>query len=60
MQETIGQEYARYVLMQQIERKYCRPVRLPISYKRNGGMRFVKIWRLCFSFCITREYRPFD
>lgn len=31
---------------------------LNISTKRIGGMRFVKIGRLCFSYCVTKEYRP--
>ena len=26
------------------------------STRRVGGLRFVKIGRLCFSFCITRNY----
>ena len=29
-----------------------------ICSRRVGGLRFLKIGRLCFSFCITREYRP--
>jgi len=30
-----------------------------ISTRRIGGLRFVKIGRFCFSFCITRgDYRP--
>ena len=29
-----------------------------ISWRRVGGLRFVKIGRLCFSFCLTQEYRP--
>jgi hypothetical protein len=29
-----------------------------ISMRRVGGLRFIKIGRLCFSFCLTREYRP--
>jgi hypothetical protein len=29
-----------------------------ISTRRVGGLRFIKIGRLCFSFCLTREYRP--
>ena len=28
------------------------------STRRIGGLRFVKIGRLCLSFCICREYRP--
>jgi hypothetical protein len=28
------------------------------STKRVGGLRFVKLGRLCFCFAITREYRP--
>ena len=27
---------------------------------KNGGLRFVKIGRLCFSFCITHEYKPLN
>lgn len=30
-----------------------------ISTRRVGGLRFVKIGRLTFSFCISRQYRPF-
>lgn len=29
-----------------------------VSTRRIGGLRFFKIGRLCFSFCLTREYRP--
>lgn len=39
----------------------CRklyPNALNVSYRRNGGMRFLKIGRLCLSWCVTREYRP--
>ena len=28
-----------------------------ISTRRIGGLRFVKIGRFCFSFCVTREYK---
>lgn len=28
-----------------------------ISTRRIGGLRFVKVGRFCFSFCITRQYR---
>lgn len=28
------------------------------STRRVGGLRFVKLGRICFSFCITREFRP--
>ena len=28
------------------------------SYRRVGGLRFVKLGRLVFSFCIANEYRP--
>jgi len=28
------------------------------DYRRVGGIRFVKIGRLTFSFCISRSYRP--
>lgn len=30
-----------------------------ISTRRVGGLRFVKVGRFCFSFCVTREYRGF-
>jgi hypothetical protein len=30
---------------------------LNISTRRIGGLRFIKIGRLCLSFCITRDYR---
>lgn len=30
---------------------------LNICTRRVGGLRFVKIGRLCLSFCVTREYR---
>lgn len=29
-----------------------------ISTRKVGGLRFVKIGRFCFSFCISRCYRP--
>ena len=29
-----------------------------ISTRRVGGIRFLKIGRLTFSFCVSREYRP--
>lgn len=28
-----------------------------ISTRKIGGLRFVKVGRFCFSFCITRHYR---
>lgn len=31
-----------------------------ISTIRVGGLRFVKIGRFCFSFCVTREYKAFN
>ena len=30
-----------------------------ISTRLVGGIRFLKIGRFCFSFCVTREYRSF-
>ena len=30
-----------------------------ISTRIVGGIRFLKIGRFCFSFCVTREYRSF-
>ncbi len=29
-----------------------------ISTRKIGGLRFVKVGRFCFSFCVTRAYRP--
>ena len=29
-----------------------------ISMRKVGGIRFLKIGRFCFSFCVTRSYRP--
>jgi len=29
-----------------------------ISTRKIGGLRFVKVGRFFFSFCITRQYRP--
>lgn len=31
---------------------------LNISTVRVGGIRFLKIGRFCFSFCITASYKP--
>jgi hypothetical protein len=31
---------------------------LNISFRRVGGMRFLKIGRLCVSWCVTGQYRP--
>jgi hypothetical protein len=31
---------------------------LNISTRRVGGLRFLKIGRLCISWCVTAEYRP--
>lgn len=28
------------------------------DYKRVGGIRFLKIGRFTFSFCVSRSYRP--
>ena len=30
------------------------------STRRVGGLRFIKLGRLCFSFCITKEYKRPD
>lgn len=32
---------------------------LPVSTKRVGGLRFVKIHRLTFSYCVSKQYRAF-
>lgn len=29
-----------------------------ISTRKVGGLRFLKIGRLCLCFCVTRHYRP--
>lgn len=29
-----------------------------VCTRRVGGIRFLKIGRFCFSFCLTRAYRP--
>ncbi len=29
-----------------------------ISYRRVGGLRILKIGRLCLSFCVSSSYRP--
>lgn len=29
-----------------------------ISFRRVGGLRFLKIGRFCVSFCVTATYRP--
>lgn len=29
-----------------------------VSYRRVGGMRFLKLGRLCLSWCVTRTYVP--
>jgi hypothetical protein len=29
-----------------------------ISAKKVGGIRFIKVGRLCFSICVTRQYKP--
>ena len=31
-----------------------------ISTRLVGGIRFLKIGRFCFSFCVTRQYRAFN
>lgn len=31
-----------------------------ISTRRVGGIRFLRIGRLCLSFCITRDYRDLN
>lgn len=31
---------------------------LNFSTRRIGGIRFFKLGRFCFSFCLTREYVP--
>lgn len=30
------------------------------SYRKVGGLMFVKLGRFCFSFCITNEYRSLN
>jgi hypothetical protein len=31
---------------------------LRVSYRKVGGLRFLKVGRLSLSFCVTRVYRP--
>ncbi len=38
-------------------RYHDAPGPLNISTRRIGGLRFIKIGRLCLSFCITSSYR---
>jgi hypothetical protein len=35
------------------------PAMFNISTRRVGGLRFLKIGRLTFMFCVSREYRSF-
>lgn len=37
---------------------FARPSFFNFSTKKVGGLRFVKLGRFCFSFCITKEFRP--
>jgi hypothetical protein len=30
------------------------------SWRRVGGITFVKLGRFCFSYCLTRTYRPLE
>ena len=32
---------------------------LNVSTTRVGGLRFIKVGRFCFSFCVTKDYRRF-
>jgi hypothetical protein len=34
------------------------PSAFNVSTRRVGGVRFLKLGRFCFSFCVTREFRP--
>jgi hypothetical protein len=29
-----------------------------VSMKKVGGIRFIKLGKLCFSYCITKEFKP--
>lgn len=29
-----------------------------VSTRKVGGLRFVKLGRFCFMFCLTKEYKP--
>lgn len=29
-----------------------------VSTRLVGGIRFIKLGRFCFGFCLTREYKP--
>ena len=35
-----------------------RQLALNICTAKVGGLRFVKIGRICFSYCVTKEYKP--
>jgi hypothetical protein len=39
--------------------RFYRPQWLNISTKRVGGIRFLKLGRFCFSFCLTNSYKGF-
>ena len=34
------------------------PPLINFSTRRVGGLRFVKLGRFCFMFCLTKEYKP--
>lgn len=35
-----------------------RPRVFNFSCRKVGGLRFLKLGRFCFMFCLTREYKP--
>lgn len=41
------------------EAQYAAAPAFNISSRKVGGLRFVKIGRFCFSFCITKTYKGF-
>lgn len=40
-----------------VARRYVNPV-FNISTRRVGGLRFIKLGRFTFMFCISKEYKP--
>ena len=48
---------AQYWLLRRSEHNRTEPNMFNISTRRIGGIRFFKIGRFCFSFCLTQQYR---
>jgi hypothetical protein len=41
------------------DRKPAARFRLPVAFRRVGGLRFVKLHRLTVSWSVSRSFRPF-